>query len=280
MWPVRSPAHGDTRKALLQGMQTMPVHEDDHPRRHPRFAPQSSLRSQPSRRRTRGGAEGAGADARVERLSNPAAAADHGAAQSADRFERPRVAVDTVLFAVRERRLRTYLVQLARGPARGKWAFPGGLVRRLEQLFSFGDPSRDPDAHVVSVAYMALIADSERVSGPPSPKYAAGGWFELFKLPPLAYDHALMAAYALRRLKSKLEYSNIAYTLLPRMFTFAELEEVYARILDRPIDRRNFRRRILAMGLLRPLHETRRGPHRPAALYTFARQTLQMIEML
>ena len=207
-----------------------------------------------------------------------------------------------MLFAVRERRLRTYLVQLARGPARGKWAFPGGLVRRgellddaarrelrtstglgqcyLEQLFSFGDPSRDPDAHVVSVAYMALIADSERVSGPPSPKYAAGGWFELFKLPPLAYDHALMAAYALRRLKSKLEYSNIAYTLLPRMFTFAELEEVYARILDRPIDRRNFRRRILAMDLLRPLHETRRGPHRPAALYTFARQTLQMIEML
>jgi len=103
-----------------------------------------------------------------------------------------------VLFAVQERRLKTYLVQLARGPARGKWAFPGGLVRRgellddaarrelrtstglgrcyLEQLFSFGDPSRDPDAHVVSVAYMALIADPGRVSGP-SPKYAAGGWF-------------------------------------------------------------------------------------------------------
>src|SRR5262249_48077817 len=179
--------------------------------------------------RTRGGAEGAGADARVERLSNPAAAADLGVAQSADRFERPRVAVDTVLFAVRERRLKTYLVQLARGPARGKWAFPGGLVRRgellddaarrelrastglsqcyLEQLFSFGDPSRDPDAHVVSVAYMALIADPERVSGP-SPKYAAGGWFELFKLPQLAYDHALKAADAPRGPKSKTGYSK------------------------------------------------------------------------
>src|SRR5262250_3451479 len=186
----------------------MPVHEDDHPRRHPRFAPQSSLRSQPSRRRTRGGAEGAGADARVERLSNPAAAADHGAAQSADRFERPRVAVDIVLFAVRERQLETYLVQLARGPARGKWAFPGGLVRRgellddaarrelrtstglgqcyLEQLFSFGDPSRDPDAHVVSVAYMALIANPESVNGP-CPKYAAGEWFTVSELPLLAY---------------------------------------------------------------------------------------------
>ncbi len=211
------------------------------------------------------------------------------------------MAVDTVLFAIHERRLKTYLVQLSRGPARGKWAFPGGLVRRgellddaarrelrtstgltnayLEQLFTFGDPLRDPDAHVVSVAYMALIPDPSCVSGP-SPKYAAGQWFELSGLPPLAYDHALMAAYALRRLKSKLEYSNIAFALLPQVFTFAEFEELYSMVLDRPIDRRNFRRRILAMGLLRALKETRRGPHRPAALYSFARQTLQMIEML
>jgi len=211
------------------------------------------------------------------------------------------VAVDTVLFAIQDRRLKTYLVQLARGPNRGKWAFAGGLVRRgemlddaarrelrastglddayLEQLFTFGDPSRDPDAHVVSVAYMALIADPGRVRGP-SPKYAEGGWFEVSGLPPLAYDHALIAAYALKRLKSKLEYSNIAYALLPKVFTFAELEELYSRILDRPIDRRNFRRRILAMGLLRACKGTRRGPHRPAALYTFARQSLQMIEML
>jgi 8-oxo-dGTP diphosphatase len=206
-----------------------------------------------------------------------------------------------VLFAIRGRRLKTYLVQLSRGPACGKWAFPGGLVRRgemlddaarrelrfstglsqayLEQLFTFGDPSRDPDAHVVSVAYMALIADPDCVSGP-SPKYAAGEWFAVSELAPLAYDHSLMATYALKRLKSKLEYSNIAYTLLPRVFTFAELEELYSRILDRPIDRRNFRRRILAMGLLKPLKQTRRGPHRPAALYSFAQQSLRTIEML
>jgi ADP-ribose pyrophosphatase YjhB (NUDIX family) len=214
---------------------------------------------------------------------------------------RPKVAVDTVLFAIQNGMLKTYLVQLRRGPARGRWAFPGGLVRRgemldeaarrelyastgladayLEQLFTFGDPSRDPRAHVVSVAYMALIPDPGAATGP-SRKYAAGRWFELSKLPPLAYDHAQMAAYALKRLKSKLEYSNIAYALLARVFTFAELEELYSKILDRPIDRRNFRRRILAMGLLRRLRETRRGPHRPAALYAFARQGLQMIQML
>jgi 8-oxo-dGTP diphosphatase len=100
------------------------------------------------------------------------------------------------------------------------------------------------------------------------------------RLPELAYDHSLIAAYALKRLKSKLEYSNIANALLPREFTFAEFEELYSLILGRPLDRRNFRRRILAMGILKQLAHTRRGPHRPAALYSFANQSLRFIEML
>ena len=90
----------------------------------------------------------------------------------------------------------------------------------------------------------------------------------------------LMARYALKRLASKLEYTNIACHLLPRTFTFAQLEELYAMLIERPLDRRNFRRRILATGLLRRLSRERRGPHRPAALYTFARRSLQVIEML
>ncbi len=217
------------------------------------------------------------------------------------RLARPRVAVDTVLFAIESGHLRTYLVQLKRGPLSGRWAFPGGLVRMgellddaaqrelkastgltdsyLEQLFTFGDPSRDPRSHVVSVAYMALISDPASVA-PPSPKYAAGRWFEVDALPPLAYDHALIAAYALRRLRSKLEYTNIAYAMLPPAFTFAELERLYSVILQRPLDRRNFRRRILAMGLLKKMPTIRRGAHRPAALYSFAKQRLQFIEML
>jgi 8-oxo-dGTP diphosphatase len=211
------------------------------------------------------------------------------------------VAVDTVLFAINGGRLQTYLVELRRGPGRGRWAFPGGLVRvgelldeaarrelygstglsgaYLEQLFTFGDPSRDPRAHVVSVAYMALIPDPQGV-GAPSDKYATGRWYEVARLPELAYDHSLMAAYAVKRLKSKLEYTNIAYALLPREFTFAEFEELYSLILDRPLDRRNFRRRILAMGMLKCLPHTRRGHHRPAALYSFANQSLRFIEML
>ncbi len=221
--------------------------------------------------------------------------------RSPHRPARPKVAVDSVLFAVEAGRLKAYLVRLARGPLRGKWAFPGGLVRvgemldeaarrelysstgltdpYLEQLFTFGDPSRDPRAHVVSVAYMALVPDAAAVRASSS-KYAAGRWFEVSALPELAYDHSLMGNYALRRLKSKLEYTNIAYNLLPETFTFAQFEELYSMILDRPIDRRNFRRRILSMGLLTRLPAKRRGPHRPAALYSFSRRSPQVIEML
>src|SRR6266478_4298181 len=123
-----------------------------------------------------------------------------------NRLARPKVAVDTVIFAIEGGRLKCYLVELRRGTAAGKWAFPGGLVKvgemlddaarrelyattglrnaYLEQLFTFGDPSRDPRAHVVSVAYMALIPAADAVKAP-SDKYANGRWFEVSALPAL-----------------------------------------------------------------------------------------------
>ncbi len=217
------------------------------------------------------------------------------------RHARPKVAVDTVLFAIDQARVKAYLVCLRWGPSAGKWAFPGGLVRDgemldeaarrelrestgledcyLEQLCSFGDPNRDPKAHVVSVAYLALIDRTCAVHSC-SPKYSNGQWFEVGHLPELAYDHAEIAAYAVRRLKSKLEYTNIACNLLPPSFTFAQLEELYGIVLGRVLDRRNFRRRILAMNLLKRLPLERRGNHRPAALYAFRQRSLQVIEML
>ncbi|HVN89651.1 MAG TPA: NUDIX domain-containing protein [Candidatus Binataceae bacterium] len=217
------------------------------------------------------------------------------------RHARPKVAVDTALFGIEDGRLKCYLVQLRGGPNTGRWAFPGRLVQvgemlddaargelesatglnnpYLEQLFSFGDPTRDPKAHVVSVAYMALTGEPERVTAASS-RYSAGRWFEVDTLPELAYDHSVIAAYALKRLKSKLEYTNIACNLLPPSFTFAELEELYGLVLGRQLDRRNFRRRILAMGLLRRLPQKRHGAHRPATLYEFFPRSLRTIEML
>jgi len=204
----------------------------------------------------------------------------------------PTVAVDVVIFTIDDGELKTLLVQVKKGPFAKRWAFPGGLVplgeslddtaRRelreksgiqdlyLEQLYTFGAPDRDPSGHVVSVAYFALVP--RPVQPPDDPKYARVEWRPLRKLPRLAYGHNALAEYAHARLQAKLAYSNIAYALLPSEFSLGELQEVYEAILGRKLDRRNFRKRILQLGLIRPLRRERRGPHRPAALYAFVPQ--------
>ena len=213
----------------------------------------------------------------------------------------PLVAVDVVIFTIDTGELRALLVEVKSGPFAGQWAFPGGLVpvgeapeataRRellaqtgigdvyLEQLRTFGDPQRDPHAHVVSVAYFALVADKCKARAG-NPKYRRMAWFPVHALPSLAYDHNAVAQYALSRLQSKLAYTNIVYSLLPHEFTLGELQEIYEVILGRRLDRRNFRKKILALGLLRPLHRQRRGRHRPAQLYVFTRREPMNVEML
>jgi len=212
----------------------------------------------------------------------------------------PVVAVDVAVFTVLSRALHVLLVELRGGPFAGHWALPGGRVRLdesldaaaarelaaqtglddiyLEQLYTFGTPGRDPASRVVSVGYVALIAHGGRF--PPRPagdKYAAVAWRPVAALPPLAYDHATVVATATSRLRAKLEYTNLAYTLLPREFTLADLQEMYEGVLGRALDRRNFRKRILALGLLRPVGRLRRGAHRPAALYAFRHRRPMLI---
>jgi len=213
----------------------------------------------------------------------------------------PLVAVDVVIFTIADGELQALLVEVKSGPFAGRWAFPGGLVpvgeapdvtaKRellsqtgigdvyLEQLRTFGDPKRDPQAHVVSVAYFALAA-SKGEGQADNPKYRRMQWGPVRGLPSLAYDHNLLAQCALERLRSKLAYTNIVYSLLPREFTLGELQEIYEIIIGRPLDRRNFRKKILALGLLRPLRRQRRGRHRPAQLYTFTRREPMNVEML
>jgi 8-oxo-dGTP diphosphatase len=213
----------------------------------------------------------------------------------------PLVAVDVVIFTIDRGALQALLVEVKSGPFAGHWAFPGGLVpvgeapeataRRelqaqtgitdvyLEQLRTFGDPRRDPHAHVVSVAYFALVAGKGKARTG-TPKYRRLAWFPVRALPSLAYDHNAIAHYALTRLQSKLAYTNIVYSLLPHEFTVGELQEIYEVILGRQLDRRNFRKKILAAGLLQPLHRQRRGRHRPAQLYAFTRREPMNVEML
>jgi 8-oxo-dGTP diphosphatase len=210
------------------------------------------------------------------------------------------IAVDVVVFTIDEGELKALLVEVKEGPFAGRWAFPGGLVGieepleeaairelnektglrgiYLEQLRTFGAPERDPGARVVSTAYFALVPNKSRVQ--PQPKYARVGWFPVRRLPSLAYDHDEMAAYALQRLRAKLEYTNIVYGLLPAQFTLSELQEVYEVILGRRLDRRNFRKKILASGLVRALPKYRYGAHRPARLYAFTRRKPMVISIL
>lgn len=210
------------------------------------------------------------------------------------------LAVDVIVLTIAEQELITLLVTVRKGPFAGRWAFPGSLVgagesleeaamrelnaridRRdiyFEQLRTFGDPHRDPRARVVSTAYVALVRSQEHVRA--AGRYADVAWWPLRRLPPLAYDHTAMARAALARLRAKLEYTNIVCRLLPPEFTLGELQEAYEIILGRALDRRNFRKKILATGLLRALPRQRRGPHRPATLYAFARRKPMVVEML
>ena len=213
----------------------------------------------------------------------------------------PAVAVDVAVFTVIDRVLHVLLVELRDGPFAGRWALPGGRVRGdeplddaarrhlaaqtgvrdayLEQLYTFGSPHRDPHGRVISVAYVALIPHGGRFQGP-SARYADVAWRPVGRPPALAYDHPAVLEAARTRLRGKLEYTNLVYTLLPRAFTLGELQEMYEAILGRTLDRRNFRKKLLSLGLLRALGRVRRGPHRPAALYAFRHRRPMVIAIL
>lgn len=207
-------------------------------------------------------------------------------------YERPSVTVDVVVFTLRECRLHVLLVQRKHWPFEGMWAIPGGFVRMdesledaarrelaeetglddpdiyLEQLYTFGDPGRDPRTRVITVAYFALIS-SDHLRLRASSDAAVAEWFPAYQPPELAFDHARILRYAIQRLRYKLEYTALAFQLLPETFTLTELQEAYEHILDEKLDKRNFRRKVLAAGVLEETSFTRSGDHRPAKLYRF-----------
>ena len=212
----------------------------------------------------------------------------------ASKFERPSVTVDVVLLTIQGGVLQALVIKRANPPHRGRWALPGGFVgideslddaaRRkldeeagvrgifLEQLYTFGEPRRDPRTRVISVAYYALAA-AERVHAVvPTPEAADARFItipdELDKLS-MAFDHRLILEVALERIRGKLEYAPIAFQLLPRTFTLTELQQVYEVVLGRALDKRNFRVRVLEGGQIEDAGEVRRGSHRPAKLYRF-----------
>jgi 8-oxo-dGTP diphosphatase len=204
-------------------------------------------------------------------------------------YARPAVTVDITIFTVRNDELNVLLIKRAEPPFQGEWALPGGFVMEdedleeaaarelveetgvsdvyLEQLFSFGAPGRDPRGHTVTVAYSALIP-SDNLELTASTDAEGVAWFAIDKLPDLAFDHDEILEVAHDRLVAKLEYSTIAFQLMPESFTLTELQHVYELIERGEIDKRNFRKRILALDVIEATGEEKReGPHRPAKLY-------------
>jgi 8-oxo-dGTP diphosphatase len=179
--------------------------------------------------------------------------------------QRPALSVDVVIFRLQTERLETLLIKRGQPPFKGKWAIPGGFVhanesldeaaRRelqeetalqdiyLEQLYTFGDPRRDPRGRVVTVAYFALIPTTAVAQA--GDDAAEVSWSPVNDLPDLAFDHRTIIDYALRRLRYKLEYTAVGFQLLPTDFTLSELQAAYEIVLGEPLDKRNFRRRIL-----------------------------------
>lgn len=212
----------------------------------------------------------------------------------------PLLAVVVVILTVVEDDLRVLLIKRSAEPFRDYWALPGGLLADgesldraaarklldetgvqdvyLEQLYTFGELSRGDGKRPVAAArrgiavtYFALVQHEQvrlREGGEWQP-----AWHNAYALPALAFDNNAVVDYAVRRLRSKLDYTNVAYSLLPRQFTLSELQQVYQAILDHELDKRNFRRRMLSLGIIKPAGGTRmEGAHRPAQLYAFTKR--------
>lgn len=141
----------------------------------------------------------------------------------------------------------------------------------LEQLATFGRPDRDPRGRVVSVSYLGLQPDAAPLGG-------GARWCPVAARPPLAFEHDEILDAAVERLRARLTYSNAAYGLLPDTFTLTELQAVYESVLDRPVDKRNFRKRVLRLGMVVEAEGMRRGSHRPAQLYRFPRRDLVLLD--
>jgi len=204
---------------------------------------------------------------------------------------RPALAVDCVVFGLDREDLKVMLIKRGEKPFRGRWALPGGFVRMsesldeaarreleeetglrdvfLEQLYTFGEPKRDPRGRTVSVAYYALVQLEGRVVKA-STDAADAAWFSVNDVPELAFDHDRILETAVNRLRGKVRYVPIGFELLPERFTLTQLQQLYETVLDREFDKRNFRKKVLALGVLEDTGEIQQDvAHRAARLFRF-----------
>ena len=201
------------------------------------------------------------------------------------------VTTDVVIFTIEEEQLKVLLIKRAKEPFKNQWALPGGFLFEkedpekaaqrvlkdkagikdvyLEQLYTFGGSGRDPRGPVLTISYFAL-ASKDKINISESDKTQTPTFRSIKKMPDVAFDHNRIVTYALKRLQSKLEYTNVAYSLLPKYFTFNQLQKTYEIIINKKLDKRNFRKKFMLLDLIKVTSKILKGERsRPAKLYRF-----------
>ncbi|MDP1695886.1 MAG: NUDIX domain-containing protein [archaeon] len=216
-------------------------------------------------------------------------------------FPKPSVTVDMVIFTILEGELKVLLVKRALEPFKGRWAIPGGFVRiaesledaarrelqeetgvkdvYLEQLYTFGEPERDPRGRVITVSYMAL-SNADKINLSASTDAAEAKWFSVSELPKLAFDHQKIVSYAIKRLRWKFEYTSIAFSMLPEKFTLGQIQKVYEIVFEKRFDKRNFFKKLHSLNILNEAGVKSDVPHRPPMLYSLKKNVPEIMEIL
>ena len=201
--------------------------------------------------------------------------------------------MDCIIFGFDYRQLKLLLIKRNFQPQKGKWSLVGGFLDAeesldqsalrilnnltglndiyLEQLYTYGEIKRDPGERVLSTAYYALInAEDYHL---PINRESTAKWFPIEKIPSLIFDHNIMVDKAMRRLRRKSLSQPIGFELLPEKFTIPQMQKLYEAIHQRDLDKRNFRKKILSMGLLKKLEEKQKsGSRKGAYFYRFDKE--------
>ena len=217
------------------------------------------------------------------------------------RYDRPSVTTDVVIFSILDDMLQVLLIKRKAWPHEGMWAIPGGFVNMdesldqaayrelaeetevsssdvyLEQLYTFGDPGRDPRTRVITVAYFALVG-ADKINPQAASDAANVSWFSVYDLPPLAFDHDQILNYALTRLRYKLEYTAVGFQLLPETFTLRQLQDAYEIVLGAKLDKGNFRSKLRKTNVVEMVDGYRDTGGRPARLYRFREDAVAEIK--